>query len=693
MKTLHHIKQLPPLTYETFLFALVIISHVYLLFLPSEILLRWYYTDDAFYYFQVARNISLGNGITFDNISQTSGFHPFWMLVCIPLFSLAKINLLLPLRLLILLSTTLTVSGGVLLYRMIKAIYPVSVAVLGSIIWVFYWPIHQVITQSGMEAGLNGFLILLLLYSLSRGNDTGAKPTRSLLSIGILASLVILVRLDNIFLVFFLGLWLIIQHPYMRFLIFTDVLVIFFSVYASMILRLGIADSLIYRDAAYLMILSGMITRPASNLLMGLYDRVRESRLPFLLLRCLASATIGSALTFGILLLMMRLTRLSGFPRSVLILDCGITFVILTASRLMFRSLFAQNSGADINVKSSLKTWLGHGLSYFAPITCITGIYLVWHWFTFQTLLPISGQIKQWWGTLPNTIYGRTADGLLQAVSLDFNLCGVDNISAPWDIAGRTLFYPLVFLNRLLTPKYYSGCSPLLPVFFILYISVIALVFWKRKETALMGFRAFKLPVLLCIGVLLPFFYQANGYLHTREWYWLVQILATIFMIVTITACLLELSRKNTAVFRAFSLVFLTFGAVIFINFLHSMLSVFPPVRSSSNSFDPSVPFLEENTEPGARIGMTGGGITAYFIQKRTIVNLDGLMNSTVYFELMKQGQADAYLDSISLDYVYGNEEVLLDSDPYRWFFEGRLLEKEKMNTDILFYYMQQDFK
>ena len=40
---------------------------------------------------------------------------------------------------------------------------------------------------------------------------------------------------------------------------------------------------------------------------------------------------------------------------------------------------------------------------------------------------------------------------------------------------------------------------------------------------------------------------------------------------------------------------------------------------------------------------------------------------------MMKDGRANEYLEKIHLDYVYGDEQVLLDSDPYRWIFTDRL--------------------
>src|SRR5215204_7141448 len=64
---------------------------------------RWFTRDDAYYYFKVAQNISEGHGSTFDGINRTNGYHPLWMLICVPIFALARFDLILPLRILVML--------------------------------------------------------------------------------------------------------------------------------------------------------------------------------------------------------------------------------------------------------------------------------------------------------------------------------------------------------------------------------------------------------------------------------------------------------------------------------------------------------------------------------------------------------------------------------------------------------------
>lgn len=82
---------------------------------------------------------------------------------------------------------------------------------------------------------------------------------------------------------------------------------------------------------------------------------------------------------------------------------------------------------------------------------------------------------------------------------------------------------------------------------------------------------------------------------------------------------------------------------------------------------------LEFRTNENSLIGMTGGGMTAYFIQNRTIVNLDGLINSPAYFNALKTGTADRFLNKMDLDYVFGNPYMLLETNPYRQVFSGKI--------------------
>ena len=82
------------------------------------------------------------------------------------------------------------------------------------------------------------------------------------------------------------------------------------------------------------------------------------------------------------------------------------------------------------------------------------------------------------------------------------------------------------------------------------------------------------------------------------------------------------------------------------------------------------VPLLEEHTEPGSIIGLTGGGNVGYFIHDRTIINMDGLINSYAYFQALQTRTGGEFLQNIGLDYVLANP-VILDQQPYKGQFNA----------------------
>ena len=50
-------------------------------------LIRDVSTDDAFYYFQIARNLAEGKFSTFDGgITRTNGYHPLWLFLITPFY-------------------------------------------------------------------------------------------------------------------------------------------------------------------------------------------------------------------------------------------------------------------------------------------------------------------------------------------------------------------------------------------------------------------------------------------------------------------------------------------------------------------------------------------------------------------------------------------------------------------------------
>jgi len=159
-------------------------------------------------------------------------------------------------------------------------------------------------------------------------------------------------------------------------------------------------------------------------------------------------------------------------------------------------------------------------------------------------------------------------------------------------------------------------------------------------------------------------YYAARGYGQTRSWYWVSESMLLVLLGAVVSSIIFEklrqLTRRNTL---NITLLFAAAGLLMFLHtrYLYHQFPYSIPAEKEIE-YIVQVRSLEQETPEGALIGMTGGGETAYFIQNRTIVNLDGLISSVAYFEAMKNGTADEFLERMGLDYVFGKPYTLLES-------------------------------
>jgi hypothetical protein len=101
------------------------------------------------------------------------------------------------------------------------------------------------------------------------------------------------------------------------------------------------------------------------------------------------------------------------------------------------------------------------------------------------------------------------------------------------------------------------------------------------------------------------------------------------------------------------------------------------------------LPYLEENTPPGSVIGMTGGGNAGYFIQDRTIVNMDGLINSYDYFRALQNGEAPTYLGQHGITIIFASPG-LLTLPPYNGQFAPYLENYSEYGGKKLMYLLKE---
>lgn len=641
-RSLEHSRQ----GFEFWLVVLILAAHLVLALVPANSLLGgWYSSDDAFYYFKAAQNTVSGQGITFDGISRTNGFHPLWMLVCLPLFVFAQFDLVLPLRLIVIVSGGLTAVSSLLLYRLLKRWLPSLLNAAVAIFWAFYPFLHQNITRQGMETSLSVFCTILTLYLLSqletKRDEKGFAP-RSVFWVGLSAALMVLSRLDNIFLAGMIGVWLLWRSPTwrsaphaLRFFLPLDLILALLAVPFAILLRTtGIVPGFVLAIPAIMAL--EVVIRPAINTLAGLYTSGTVNR-RILFLRAGCAALAGSLLVSGAAFVLSKVIPAIQFPRSLPLIEGVVVFTGMTAFR--FYTPKGQNAQPKLDWRAFLKT----ATAYALPLILLIGGYMAFNYFYFGTFTPVSGQIKQWWGTLPVTIYGRILEPAIPVLRMFPVL-----ISNAWSLIGGLWPGGLIVLAALLV------------------------ILWQRSTMSQALIATGFWPLLGGIWLHVVY-YQIIGYLHTRLWYWSNESL-WIVLLVALAAGVLTQKIAPTWIGKSLAALLIVGTIGLWIINVVQRLPFTASVSHAELSYQSEAHWLEQNTPPGALIGMTGGGVDAYFIKDRTIVNLDGLMNSVEYFQMLKSGSAAQYLDRIGLDYVFGKPYILLETDPYRGIFTGRLI-------------------
>ena len=173
------------------LVAFGVLLQLLLVFRPIDVLIVNTLPDDAFYYFEVARNIALGAGSTFDGLNPTNGYHPLWMVVLIGIFSLVGDRG--PIYAALFLQIALNAATALLVSRILTRFTESrNLRALGLFIWLFN-PFLLYETVNGLETSLSLFLFSLF-FLLALRLEEGKSSNHLLL--GSVAGLMILARLD-----------------------------------------------------------------------------------------------------------------------------------------------------------------------------------------------------------------------------------------------------------------------------------------------------------------------------------------------------------------------------------------------------------------------------------------------------------------------------------------------------------------
>ncbi len=626
---------------------------------------RWFTRDDAYYYFKVAQNISEGHGSTFDGLNSTNGYHPLWMLVCIPIFALARFDLILPLRILLLIMGGLSAATAVLFYRLIGRVFTPAIGAVAALYWSLNYDILGRVYQQGLETGIAVFFVLLLVYQLFEFEITWRKhqvSNRQLWTLGFIALLAVLSRLDLIFLAGMVGIWIVFRDTPLRYFLPVDIASILVSVMLAFLARLTLLEYYRFSDAAITMVAVSLVVKIPSAYFLGLYQPSILSRASKIAGRLAAFLILTSGVTAALMLGLARIEHFEGFPRITLMYDLLYTAVFFGLSRFgavglsANRTLGTEAASPLDTLRLYWKQWMQDGLHYYGIVGAGLALYMLSNKLLFDTFSPVSGQIKRWWGSLAGHVYGGSVADRLSFFGMNYTgdsnaLHPLSTLLGAWSalIHGSGISHAARYLILLVMGS--------------LFYYVLMFINKQKAKTAIVQLGIIPLFGSAWLQVL---YYHALGYSAYKEWYWVSQLIMVILITSVIPGMLYFVVRNSRLAEISAWVIAIGFGTYMLFPFWAIIRSnmTYHEWKSTDPNNDIAA-FLELHTEPGSIIGMTGGGNAGYFIHDRLVINMDGLINSNEYFQLLKDKKAGEYLADEGLDYILANSD-LLEQLPYK---------------------------
>lgn len=185
---------------------------IFLITRPLGFLLANLLPDDAFYYFQIARNIIAGAGSTFDGFNLTNGYHPLWMLILLPVYAVTSVggtHDITPIYVALGISVLLNTCTAILICNLLGKI-AASPYVRGFALSI--WALNPFViyeSLNGLETSLSLFLLVSFITAALRYHRSGNSLEGVL--VGVLAGLLILARLDMVCFVLAYAVWVLFQ--------------------------------------------------------------------------------------------------------------------------------------------------------------------------------------------------------------------------------------------------------------------------------------------------------------------------------------------------------------------------------------------------------------------------------------------------------------------------------------------------
>ncbi len=119
--------------------------------------------DDAYYYLRIARNVGDGRGITYDGVEPTTGFHPLWLLVVVPLTRIGGGEADVVMRAMLTTNLALVAASAMLLVRHEGA----RVAMILALFLASFWASKVLVC--GQESSLAFLVMTVSFIAAARG--------------------------------------------------------------------------------------------------------------------------------------------------------------------------------------------------------------------------------------------------------------------------------------------------------------------------------------------------------------------------------------------------------------------------------------------------------------------------------------------------------------------------------------------
>jgi len=188
-----------------YLFAFGFLIRLVLAWLPE----RYFYyliSDDAYYYFSIARNLVSRGMLSADGITLTNGFHPLWLFVITPIFFFFQKHPWFSIHLVLTVSAVFDTLAAFLIYKTLERLGKEKTGFWAAAFYLVN-PWGLLHTMNGLETAQNNFFLALLVYLSVCANREWLKT--SWFFFGAVCGLALLSRTDNVFAVTILMVYLL----------------------------------------------------------------------------------------------------------------------------------------------------------------------------------------------------------------------------------------------------------------------------------------------------------------------------------------------------------------------------------------------------------------------------------------------------------------------------------------------------